>query len=346
MLRTGIAGYGVVGRRRRACIDAHPDMKLVAVCDRSFAEIGTFDGIRHYRSYHELLNEKLDVLFVCLTNDIAAQVTIEGLKAGLHVFCEKPPGRNLADIGRVMEIEQRCQKLKLKYGFNHRYHESVKDAIALVSAGQLGRIINMRGIYGKSKLVTFNQTDWRTNRSIAGGGILLDQGIHLVDLMRLFAGEFEQVYSFISNSHWRYDVEDNAYALMRSNSGVIAQLNSSATQWRHVFKLDMTLEGGAIILSGILSGSKSYGAETLTLVSVDHSIDNGDPREQRTLYNKDPSWEDEVADFARSIIDDRPPEHGSSKDAFETMRLVYKIYHADPVWRDTYKIPNPDENPF
>ena len=111
------------------------------------------------------------------------------------------------------------------YGFNHRYHDSVQEALKLIRSGEMGKLINMRGVYGKSQLITFNQPDWRTDRSIAGGGVLLDQGIHMVDLMRLFAGDFVDVQSFISNDHWGYDVEDNAYSLMRTNDGIIGMLH-------------------------------------------------------------------------------------------------------------------------
>jgi predicted dehydrogenase len=219
----------------------------------------------------------------------------------------------------------------------------VQDGLKLIQSGELGRIINMRGVYGKSKLITFNQPDWRTKREIAGGGVLLDQGIHMVDLMRLFAGEFTEVQSIISNSHWGYEVEDNAYALMRTTNGIVGMLNSSATQWRHRFNLDINLERGSIILGGILSGTKSYGAETLTVVTVDHDNDVGDPREQVTRYNRDPSWEEEINRFADYILTDQPVNGGSSLDALNTMKLVYKIYHADPVWRKTYAIPNPEK---
>lgn len=343
-LKVGIAGYGIVGKRRRACVDRNPHMKLVAVCDRVFDAEGTFpDGVRFYPDYRRLLAEGLDVLIVCLTNDIAPEVTIAGLESGAHVFCEKPPGRSVEDIARVVRHERLHPGLKVMYGFNHRYHESVQDALRLISSGELGRIINMRGVYGKSKLITFNQPDWRIKREIAGGGVLLDQGIHMVDLMRLFAGEFTEVQSFISNSHWGYDVEDNAYALMRTADGIVGMLNSSATQWRHRFNLDINLERGSIILGGILSGSKSYGAETLTVVTADHDNDNGDPKEQLTRYNRDPSWEEEVNRFAECIVTDQPIESGSSLDALNTMRLVFKIYHADPEWRKTYSIANPDE---
>ena len=141
----------------------------------------------------------------------------------------------MKDIEDVISCEKKHPTLKLMYGFNHRYHDSVQDALKILSSGELGSIINIRGVYGKAKMITFNQPDWRTKREISGGGVLLDQGIHMVDLMRLFGGEFIDVYSFISNNHWGYDVEDNAYAIMRSSSGVVAMLNSSATQWRHRF---------------------------------------------------------------------------------------------------------------
>jgi predicted dehydrogenase len=278
-----------------------------------------------------------------MTNDIAPDVTIAGLENNLHVFCEKPPGRDVADILRVREVEGRHPKLKLMYGFNHRYHESVRDALRIGHSGELGKIINMRGVYGKAQLITFNQSDWRTKRAVAGGGVLLDQGIHLLDLMRLFAGDFPEVHSIISNNRWGFDVEDNAYALMRTADGVVALFNSSATQWRHQFNLEITLQGGSLILSGILSSSKSYGSETLTVVKVDPQNNNGAPREQSTLYNRDPSWEDEIRDFAAAVLEDKPLPHGSSRDALETMKLVYRIYHADPAWRQTYNIPDPDK---
>lgn len=336
-LRVGIAGYGVVGQRRRQFIDSHPNFVTVAVCDRAFAASPPkATDIPHYTNYQDLLKEKLDVLFVCLTNDIAAEVTIAGLELGLHVFCEKPPGRDIADIEKVIRCERRHPTLKLKYGFNHRYHDSVRDALKIVRSGEIGHPIDLRGVYGKSKIISFN-SDWRTKRSLAGGGILLDQGIHMLDLMRLFVGDFEQVSSYVSNAFWRHDVEDNAYALMRTPDGVVAMLHSSATQWRHRFQLDLTFSRGMIVLSGILSGSKSYGAEMMT-VAYAAEDDAGDPREVTTRYNQDNSWRDEIADFADAIVTDRPIVDGSSNDALKVMQLVYRVYCADPAWRDAYAL--------
>jgi len=337
-IRIGIAGFGIVGRRRFTHINERSDMHVVAVCDRIFDGIGKLDdGTSYYNSYQTMLDsENLDVLFVCLTNEIAPHVTIAGLESNLHVFCEKPPGRVVSDIERVREVEAQHPDLKLMYGFNHRYHDSVQDALRIVNSGELGSVINLRGVYGKSKIITFNQDDWRTKRDIAGGGVLLDQGIHMVDLMRLFAGEFVDVQSFVTNDFWKYDVEDNAYALMRTIDGVVGMLHSSATQWRHRFSLDINLEKGSINLGGILSGSKSYGAETLSVVWANPDNDNGDPKEQTTRYNKDPSWATEIEVFADSIKNNI--DHGGSNDALLTMKLVYAIYNADKQWQENLKI--------
>ncbi len=337
-LKVGIAGYGVVGKRRRQVVDAHPALQTVAVSDIRLGGDGTFDdGVRYYDDYRKLLGEKLDVLFVCLTNDINPDATIGGLERGMHVFCEKPPGRDVADVERVIAVEKKNPRLKLKYGFNHRYHDSVRDALRIMRSGELGDVINLRGVYGKSQLITFNQSSWRTERALAGGGVLLDQGIHMVDLLRLFAGEFVDVHSFVSNSVWGHDVEDNAYALMRTADGKVAMLHSSASQWRHRFGLEVTLTGGALTLAGILSGSKSYGAETLTVARTGGN-DMGDPQEETRRYDRDPSWADEVAEFADAIAADGPIVDGSSEDAYKTMQLVYRIYCADERWRVRWEL--------
>ncbi len=337
-LRVGIAGYGVVGRKRRHFIDLHPRLRTVAVCDRVFETEGRLeDGTPRFVNYRQLLAQDMDILFVCLSNDINPEATIAGLEAGLHVFCEKPPGRDLSDIARVIACENKHPGLKLKYGFNHRYHDSVRDALSILRSGELGEVINLRAVYGKSKLITFDQTSWRTERKLAGGGVLLDQGIHMVDLLRLFAGEFTDIHSFVSNRVWNHDVEDNAYALMRTADGKVAMLHSSASQWRHRFSLEIALEKGTLNLSGFLSGSKSYGAETLTVAWAAED-DMGDPREQTTSYNRDTSWADEIADFADAVLEERPITDGSSEEALRTMHLVYRIYCADPQWKARWNL--------
>lgn len=340
-LNVGIAGYGVVGKRRRQFIDAHPSLKTIAVCDKDFPRTSIAkDGVTCHPDYSGLLKEPLDVLFVSLPNYLAPEATIAGLRHGLHVFCEKPPGRNVDDIRDVMAEEKRHPELCLKYGFNHRYHDSVREALKIIKSGKLGEIINMRGVYGKSKIVSFSG-GWRAERKYAGGGILLDQGIHMIDLMRLFCGEFIEVKSYISNNFWKHDVEDNAHVLMRDKLGRIAMLHSSATQWEHRFSLEITLRDGYIELQGILSGSKSYGEERLVIGRRNES-DTGSAREETIRFLEDNSWRDEIAEFAEAIRHGKPILQGSSADAYQTMKLVYDVYCADPEWKKSFKIRNPE----
>ena len=341
-LKVGIAGYGVVGKRRHQFIDSHLSLKVVAVCDQTYSEVKIDEnGIKCLTNYHDLLKEDIDILFVCLPNDIAAEVTIAGLNKNLHVFCEKPPGRNVEDIKRVIDVENLHPNLKLKYGFNHRYHESVKLAINKIKSGELGTVINVRGVYGKSRIISF-AGGWRSEREVAGGGILLDQGIHMVDLMRLFCGEFVEVKSFIDNSYWQHDIEDNAYAIMKDTKGRVAMLHSTATQWQHRFVMDIALTEGYIELHGILSGSKSYGEEKIIIGNRDDESINGQMESSVVNFLSDNSWSDEIFEFADSILNDKPIISGTSKDALETMKLVYKIYYNDKEWRTKYNIPDPN----
>ena len=340
-LKVGIAGYGVVGKRRHEYIDVHPNMKVVAVCDQSFLEKSVDEkGMLCFANYHDLLKEKLDILFVCLPNEIAAEVTIQGLEHNMHVFCEKPPGRNVEDIERVIEVEKKFPKLKLKYGFNHRYHDSVRLALDIINSGKLGEVINIRGVYGKSRIVSF-AGGWRSKRDISGGGILLDQGIHMLDLMRLFSGEFIEVKSFVENSYWEHDIEDNAYAIMKDTSGRVAMLHSSATQWQHRFVMEITLSEGYIELHGILSGSKSYGEEKIIIGRRDNESMNGQMESKTIKFLTDNSWKDEIFEFADSIINNKSIISGTSNDALETMKLVYSIYYNDEKWRNKFNIKNP-----
>lgn len=347
VFNVGIAGFGVVGKRRFACLEQNPHTKVTAIAEQRFQSEKANLDVEQYADYRDLIEKSdLDALIVCLTNDVAPDATIRGLEKGLHVFCEKPPGRTVEDICKVREMEAKNPNLKLKYGFNHRYHDSVVEAKRIVDSGMLGKIVNMKGVYGKSQLITFGQSDWRVRRDASGGGVLLDQGIHMVDLIRFFGGEFPHVHSFVSNAFWGFDVEDNAYAIMRSDTGVVAMLNSTATSWRHRFNLDITLEKGALVLGGILSGSKSYGAETLSIVEANLEKDNGDPKETTIRFNRDPSWQIEIDDFVQHILKDEKVDGGSSWDALRTMEQVYRIYAADTEWKKRFDIETPDSERF
>jgi predicted dehydrogenase len=335
-LKVGIVGLGKMGRIRKRELEALPSVRVVAVCDPIFAgESGSSDGELHTTDYEQVLGADLDVVFVCTPNNITAQVASAALERGVHVFCEKPPGRDLRDTERILNAWKAAPDRKLKFGFNHRYHDSVIQAHSLVTSGRMGGVLWMRGVYGKSGGVEFEK-GWRSDREVAGGGILLDQGIHMLDLFRLFAGEFDDVRSMVSSRFWSIDMEDNAFALLRGEAGVVAALHSSSTHWKHTFLLDICLNEGHLTLDGILSGTGSYGPETLHISRrqfEDEAYALGKPRQEVVYFDTDPSWRREVEEFIECIVKDEPVRVGTPRDAWMTMELVSRIYAADESWR-------------
>jgi len=337
-LKVGIIGYGVVGKKRYSILKKYKQLIITAVSDVNDESLLLLPkNIHKFNDYKKLIDtSKCNVVFISVPNRFAADATKLALKKGMHVFCEKPPARSSQELIPIKNLLKR-KNLKLKYGFNHRYHSSIVKASQIINSNKLGKVVAMRGMYGKSKIISFDQSDWRSHRSQAGGGILLDQGIHMLDLMLFFAKEkFIKIFSIIKNDFWNHDVEDNAFALMETSSGIVAQLHSSATQWRHKFSLEIILEKGALVLGGLLTGSKSYGEETLTLIQAKPDIDKGFPKEKTYKFNKDISWTEEIKEFVKAIEQDKEIIHGSYAEALLTMRLIEQIYKADKLWAKKY----------
>ena len=336
ILRTAIIGYGVVGKRRKIFIERNKNYKLLYISDIKLKKNIKNKSITFFKNYKEILKQNVDVVFITLPTYLAARVTLEFIKKGVHVFCEKPPAKNVTEIKKIIKTSKRFPHIKIKYGFNHRYHSSVKLAKKIIKSKKYGEILNLRCLYGKSKIVASHQDrlagtddDWRSKKKLSGGGILLDQGIHLLDLLRFFNGDFHEYKSFISNKFWNYDVEDNAFALMRDKRGVIASIHSTATQWQHAFRIEITVKNALIELKGILSGTKSYGKESLRIIERSPKSPNGFKIKNQYYFNKDNSWREEIDEFANIILKKLSVKTGNIFDALKVMDMVGKIYRAD-----------------
>jgi predicted dehydrogenase len=335
-LKVGIIGFGKMGKIRMNVINNHPELSLKGISDIVPPEQNETLNCEFYKNYHDLLKTDIDAVFVSTPNKFTPEIVISALKNKKHVFCEKPPGRTLNDVQNIIKAERENKGLILKFGFNHRYHGAVMEAKSIVESGRLGKILWMRGIYGKSGSADFGKI-WRSNKEIAGGGILLDQGIHMIDLFRLFCGDFQEVKSFVTNSYWNIDMEDNAFAILRNEKNQVALFHSSSTQWKHTFSLEIALEQGYVNINGILSSTRSYG-QGERLITARKQFENessamGNPHEEITYFDQDRSWELEVENFVDCITNDEKVSIGSSEDALKAMELVYKIYDADTKWR-------------
>lgn len=326
-LRAGIIGYGYMGTIRRRNVDDHPDLALVGIVDPRIT--GTeASGATVFPTHEALIARGLDVVFVCTPNRITPDATVYALEHGCHVFCEKPPGRSVADIERIRDAERAHPSLKLIFGFNHRHHPGITEAKAIVDSGALGRILYLRGAYGKSGGDGFER-GWRNDPEIGGGGILLDQGIHMLDLFRFFVGDFEDVSGMTSTTYWDIPVEDNAFLIMRTAAGQVASLHSSATSWKHTFRLEVGLEKGYLTVSGLLSKTGSYGRETLLIGRRPlrgETVALGNPREELTYYDADPSWDLQVGHFVECIRQGTPVADSTSLDALRVMEIVERVY--------------------
>jgi predicted dehydrogenase len=286
------------------------------------AEIEVFETWQEF-----VAHPQLDAIFIATANAYNQPVAIAAMQAGKHVFCEKPPAMTGDQVAEVIEVEQ-ATKRKLMYGFNHRQHGAVKQMRSLVDSNRFGRILWMRGRYGKSVDADFLRT-WRANKDLSGGGIMLDQGIHMLDLFLYFGGPFDEVQAMISSLYWHQPgIEDNVFANLRnSKTGLVASLHSTMTQWRHLFSLEVFLERGYMVLNGLKTSSDSYGQEQLS-VAMNRSKAPAATweDEERLTYETDTSWDTEMRMFFDAIEKDAPIESGNSTQALAVMRLLDRIY--------------------
>tara|TARA_B100000767_G_scaffold262878_1_gene276023 strand:+ start:1567 stop:2562 length:996 start_codon:yes stop_codon:yes gene_type:complete len=327
LLKFGIAGYGKMGKIREQTLSDSPIASLVAIFEITEYECKD-KSVQKCNSFDELIKLDIDAIIISSYVSVAAEYVIRALKSGKHVFCEKPPAMNANEMKEVIRAEKKSGKV-LKYGFNHRFHYSVMEAKKIINDDSLGKLLWMRGVYGKAGSIDFHD-NWRNYKNYSGGGILLDQGIHMLDLFRYFTNdEFECLSSHLTSSFWDVECEDNAFLTLQSNSNVVATLHSSATQWKHKFLLEMTFENGYINLDGILSSSRSYTPETMTLGMrefEDITFAMGKPKETTTYYEYDESWNYELKEFLDAINEVSKVKNGTSQDSLEIMKLIDSIY--------------------
>jgi predicted dehydrogenase len=324
-----VVGYGYMGQIRRGLVDKLAGLELVGICDQfmTVEDIGV--ECPHYTDYIRAIDQaQPDIVFVCTPNRYSPEVCVYALERGCHVFCEKPPGRNLSDVHQIIAAENEHPGLKVMFGFNHRHHPAILEAKAIVDAGRMGKILWLKGVYGKSGGADFEQS-WRNDPSVSGGGRLLDQGIHMLDLFRFFCGDFTEVHGMLSTCYWDVTVEDNAFVLLRGVEGQTAQLHSSATLWKHTFRLEVGLQEGYLAAQGLLSKTGSYGRETLTIgrkSSRNELTAVGNPREEVVYFDQDLSWELQVVELIKCIREDLPVSDSSTLDALRVMEIIDAVY--------------------
>ncbi len=320
-LRVAIVGCGLIGRKRAAAL---PGGRLVACADlvnsRAVALAGTTGADAVERWQDAVTRPDVDVVVVASTNDALATITQAAIDAGKHVLVEKPAARNVAEIEPLI-ASARARNLRVRVGFNHRYHPALQKAHEIVTSGALGPLMFIRGRYGHGGRVGYER-EWRANPALSGGGELIDQGVHLIDLSRWFLGPFTSVEGFATTYFWDMPVDDNAFLTLRTAGGQCAFLHVSCSEWKNLFSLEIYGRTGKLAIDGL---GGSYGVERLTWYQMLPEM--GPPDTVSWEYPRgDQSWSLEFSEFVGDIREGREPSPGldEAKAALETVETIYR----------------------
>jgi predicted dehydrogenase len=278
-------------------------------------------GARVAAKLDELVrSEDVDIVVVATTNDMLAPVSIAAIEAGKHVFVEKPAARSVAEIAGVMAAAERRGKL-VRVGFNHRYHPALMAARRILDEGTIGPLMFVRGRYGHGGRLGYDR-EWRADPHRSGGGELIDQGVHLIDLSRWILGPFAQVDGSVHTYYWDMPVDDNAFLRLTTAAGQVAFLHVSCTEWKNLFSLEIYGTSGKLHIEGL---GGSYGIERLAHYQM--RPDMGPPDTVVYEYPQaDRSWDSEFAEFLEDIRLGRQPAAGldAARAALEVVEAVYK----------------------
>ena len=321
-----VIGCGLIGARRAATAAAHPGTVLRVVADtdvaraRDLAERHGVDWTTDWRQ--AVARHDVDAVVVCTPNAYLAPVANAALEDGRHVLIEKPMGRSVEEAESMAATAARAGRI-LKVGFNHRYHPAITAAGQYLRAGEIGTLVQLRARYGHGSRPGC-EAEWRGNSRMAGGGELLDQGVHVVDLFQWLAGAPLRVHAELQTAVWNLaPLEDNAFGLLRFAGGVVGQFHVSMTQWKNLFSFELHGSSGALVVEGL---GGSYGTERLTVVR--RNMAGGVPEvEVRDFAGPDESWSLEWDDFATAIHGGRLG-HGAPEEGVAVMRTVAALYEA------------------
>jgi predicted dehydrogenase len=323
-MNIGIVGAGLQGRRRAQALMQSKDDRLVAVADinqDAAKALAIGSDAKVYSNWEEIAKrDDINAVIICTPPNLHALVGITAMKNGKHVLCEKPLAMNPAEAEKMVTAA-RENHVKLKCGFNHRLHPGIKQAKAWVNQGLIGELMSIRCQYGIGGRPGYDK-EWRADVKIAGGGQLMDQGMHLLDLCRWFLGDFKEAFGYLATSYWDMPLEDNAFALLRTQKGQVASMHASWTQWKNQFIFEITGKDGYAIVDGL---GGSYGTEKAILGK--RAFLEPFREEIIEFRGEDRSWQEEWQEFVSAINENREPL-SNGYDGLQANRLADAIYQS------------------
>ena len=323
-INIGIIGLGKLGKKRFEIFRDIPKVGSIAFFDPT---VKLFDSTPSVPTVDTLFSDKnIDAIVICTPNKQKINLINKAYESGKHIFCEKPPGMSYAETLILESLHQANPDIKIQFGFNHRHLSNYRTLKKIVNSEKYGKPLWVRGIYGKGFDKTFFE-DWRADKILSGGGIFLDQGIHLLDMVLDLLGDLQVENVLLDNLDDVRDIDINMFIHLRSHQGVPVSLHSSMMQWRHKLTLDVGTEEAIVGMDGILSSTRSYGNE---MIRIDKHWNNNFVESEINQYSNPDyyTFRKECIDFTHSIINDVPITNGTIKDAVKIMKLVDNIYLA------------------
>jgi predicted dehydrogenase len=311
-MNVAIIGCGLIGRKRASALDKND--KLAACCDTNIdiaKKFGEDFGCSYFADYKKLLKEiKSDSVVVAVVNKYAKEIIINALNNGKNVIAEKPLGRNAdeareilasANISNTSSYQYSVLPI-LKTGFNHRFHPAIWKAKQMADEGMIGKIFNIYARYGHGGRYGMEK-EWRASKDLCGGGEVLDQGVHIIDLIRWFGGEINEVFGKTETKFWDMEVEDNAVAILKTENNITASFQISWTNWKNIFSFEIFGTDGYLKINGL---GGNYGPETLEFGK--RKPEGGRPEiELFEFPSNDVSWEKEWVEFKKAVEEKRIP---------------------------------------
>ncbi len=320
----GIVGAGLIGAKRAAAIATTGLGKLIAVADPDISRataLAAKYGASALRDWKKLAaRDDISVVIVAVPNAFESNIVTASLRSGKHILCEKPFGISARESKKMLAAAKEADRL-IKVGFNHRFHAGLQKAHEIWEGGGIGKTMFIRVRYGHGGRPGMEK-EWRFNKKISGGGELLDQGVHVIDLARWFCGEFDAVYGLAQTKFWSTKLDDNAFALLRNKQTTVS-FHVSVTNWKNVFSFEVYGDKGYLQIDG---KGGSYGNETLT-----YGRRNPGAAPDLKVFEfgtRDESWEREWEHFAGAVTAGRKMLCGDGMDGLRANEIVEAMYRS------------------
>ena len=323
-LKFAVIGCGLIGRKRIMALAKLADASVRYACDldahRAAEAAQLIRGCAAATDFRAVLKDaQIDVVVIATLNGSLAPIALAAVQARKHVLIEKPGALNAAQL-RTVQAAAKETDVRVRIGYNHRYHPSLQKARQLIDSGELGPLMFARARYGHGGRKGYDR-EWRADAARSGGGELIDQGVHLIDLAGWFLGEFAHVDGHAATLYWDMKVDDNAFLSLRTAAGQTAWLHASCTEWKNMFSFELYGRTAKLAIDGL---GGSYGLERLAFYRMLPEM--GPPETTIFEYPRgDDSWAAELLDFIHDIRLRREPSPGLA-EGIRVLEVVEKIY--------------------